>query len=163
CKNEISVKFSLFSSDDTFAMRLYVSNRDRIYWSDRNLSNWRTFEAPVDNAVAIGWDVMEEQIYWSDIREKSIFHASLNGTNKTVLINSGLDVTEGIAIDWIGRNIYWVDSSLNTIEVASLHMTNHRTVLVNANVSQPRGLAVDPRPTSRYMFWTDWGKHPKIE
>lgn len=65
------------------------------------------------------------------------------------LINSGLDVTEGIAIDWIARNVYWVDSSLNTIEVASLTSPNHRTVLINANVSQPRGLAVDPRTNAR--------------
>lgn len=29
-------------------------------------------------------------------------------------------MTEGIALDWVARNLYWVDSSLNTIEVASL-------------------------------------------
>lgn len=79
------LKATIYFADDTFSMRLYVSNRDRIYWADRNLSNWRTFEAPVDNAVAIAWDIVEERIYWSDIREKSIFHASLNGTNKTVV------------------------------------------------------------------------------
>lgn len=44
----------------------------------------------------------------------------------TVFISEGLDVTEGIALDWIARNLYWVDSSLNTIEVASLERSAAR-------------------------------------
>lgn len=36
-------------------------------------------------------------------------------------------------------------------------------MLINTNISQPRGLAVDPRSGARYMFWTDWGVHPRIE
>lgn len=44
----------------------------------------------------------------------------------TVFISEGLDVTEGIALDWIARNLYWVDSSLNTIEVASLERPGAR-------------------------------------
>lgn len=31
-------------------MRVYVSNRNRIYWSDSNLENWRTFAAQVGNS-----------------------------------------------------------------------------------------------------------------
>lgn len=31
------------------------------------------------------------------------------------------------------------------------------------NVTNPRGLVLDPRAKSRYMFWTDWGKYPRIE
>lgn len=38
-----------------------------------------------------------------------------------------------------------------------------RTILINVNMSQPRGLALDPRPDARYLFWTDWGVNPRIE
>lgn len=69
---------------------------------------------------------------------------------------------EGLAIDWVGRNIYWVDSGFDTIEVASLEPPHHRTVLLSQNISQPRGLALDPRPSARYIFWTDWGQHPMV-
>ena len=31
------------------------------------------------------------------------------------------------------------------------------------NVTNPRGLALDPRAKSRYIFWTDWGRFPRIE
>lgn len=84
------------------------------------LEDWRTFAAPVENAVAIGWDSVEQKIYWSDLKEKTIYAASLNGTDKQSVISNGLDITEGLAVDWVGRNLYWVDSSLNTLEVASL-------------------------------------------
>ncbi|VDK84757.1 unnamed protein product [Cylicostephanus goldi] len=97
----------------------------------------------------------------SDIREKKIFSATRNGTNVTTFIGEGLDITEGIALDWVGRNLYWVDSSLNTIEVANLENPAARALLVHENVSQPRGIAVDPR--KGLMFWTDWGQNPHIE
>lgn len=66
----------------------------------------------------------------SDIREKKIFSATRNGTNMTAFIAEGLDVTEGISIDWVARNLYWVDSSLNTIEVASLDRPSARFFLL---------------------------------
>lgn len=142
-------------------MRVYVSNRNRIYWSDHKLENWRTFAAAVENAIAIAWDSITDRIFWSDIREKKIYSANRNGTNITVFVGDGLDITEGIALDWVGRNLYWVDSALNTIEVANLEDPSHRTLLVHENVSQPRGIAVDPR--KGLMFWTDWGQNPCIE
>ncbi|CAJ0930175.1 unnamed protein product, partial [Mesorhabditis belari] len=141
--------------------RIYVSNRNRIYWSDANLENWRTFSAMVENAIALAWDSVTDRIFWSDIREKKIFSATRNGTNVSVVIGEGLDITEGIAIDWVARNIYWVDSSLNTIEVASLEKPGARALLVHENVSQPRGIAVDP--LEGLLFWSDWGQLPRIE
>ncbi|KAM3721677.1 Low-density lipoprotein receptor-related protein [Dirofilaria immitis] len=148
-------------TDGVQDMRIYISNRNRIYWSDHFLENWHTFEARVENAIALAWDSVEDRIYWSDIREKKIYSATRNGTNVTIFISEGLDVTEGIALDWIARNLYWVDSSLNTIEVASLERSGARAVLIHENVDQPRGIAVDPR--KGLLFWTDWGQNPRIE
>lgn len=53
-------------------------------------------------------------------------------------------MTESIAVDWVGRNLYWTDYILETIEVSKLDGT-HRTVLISANVTNPRGLVLDPR------------------
>ncbi|CAJ0568186.1 unnamed protein product, partial [Mesorhabditis spiculigera] len=124
-------------SENRGEARVYVSNRNRIYWSDAGLENWRTFAA------------------------QKIFSATRNGTNVSVVVGEGLDITEGIAIDWVARNIYWVDSSLNTIEVASLEKPGARSLLVHENVSQPRGIAVDPM--EGLLFWSDWGQLPRIE
>lgn len=56
-------------------------------------------------------------------------------------------MTESLAVDWVGRNLYWTDYILETVEVSKLDGT-HRTVLVSENVTNPRGLVLDPRDRS---------------
>ena len=58
-----------------------------------------------------------------------------------------MTVTESLAVDWVGRNLYWTDYVLETIEVSKLDGT-HRAVLVSQNVTNPRGLVLDPRERS---------------
>ena len=50
---------------------------------------------------------------------------------------------EGIAVDWIGRNLYWSDSGTDRIEVSHLNGTSRR-VLVSENLDEPRAIVVDP-------------------
>ncbi len=64
------------------------------------------------------------------------------------LISSGLSLVEGLAFDWVGRNLYWLDSKLNSIEV-SREDGGERMILINQNISQPRGLSLDPFPDAR--------------
>ncbi|KAK4321707.1 hypothetical protein Pmani_007504 [Petrolisthes manimaculis] len=63
--------------------------------------------------------------------------------NSAGLVGSGLDLVEGLAYDWITGNLYWVNSRLNTMEV-SRRDGSGRMVLLNNNISQPRGLSIDP-------------------
>lgn len=65
------------------------------------------------------------------------------------LVVDGLGSTEGIAIDWLAKNLYWVDSKKNTIEVSDLY-GNYRTTLTSTGVNKPRNLVVDPR--ERYIL-----------
>jgi len=57
-----------------------------------------------------------------------------------------LDVgsAEGLSIDWLSRNIFWTDSSRDTIEVASLDDSSLRKVIINKGLVNPRGIAVHP-------------------
>ncbi|XP_028846293.1 low-density lipoprotein receptor-related protein 2a isoform X3 [Denticeps clupeoides] len=114
------------------------------------------------NIVAIDFDSASDRIYWSDTTQDRIWSAHKNGSDRTVIFDSGVTVTESIAVDWVGRNLYWTDYVLETIEVSKLDGT-HRTVLVSKNVTNPRGLVLDPRNGFHLMFWTDWGRNPRIE
>lgn len=60
------------------------------------------------------------------------------------IIDVGLATTEGLAIDWIAGNIYWVESNLDQIEVAQLDGSN-RSTLVAGNMISPRAIVLDPR------------------
>uniref|UniRef100_A0A3B5Q2H0 Uncharacterized protein n=1 Tax=Xiphophorus maculatus TaxID=8083 RepID=A0A3B5Q2H0_XIPMA len=94
------------------------------------------------------------RVYWSDTTQDRIWSSHINGSERTVV--------KSLAVDWVGRNLYWTDYVLETIEVSKLDGT-HRTVLVSENVTNPRGLVVDPRDSAHLMFWTDWGRNPRIE
>lgn len=64
-------------------------------------------------------------------------------TGVEVVIQHGLATPEGLAVDWIAGNLYWIDSNLDQIEVAKLN-GEMRTTLIAGGMEHPRALAVDP-------------------
>lgn len=76
-----------------------------------------------------------------------------------ILHGPTLQNPDGLAVDWVGKNLYWCDKGLDTIEVSSLN-GKYRRVLINKGLEEPRAIAVDPM--RRYMYWTDWGTHVHI-
>lgn len=56
----------------------------------------------------------------------------------------GVNVVEDLAVDWIGGNLYWNDYVVETIEVAKLD-GSMKTILFSENITNPRGIEVDPR------------------
>lgn len=62
---------------------------------------------------------------------------------QVILIDSQLNSPEGLAIDWVHKNIYWTDSGNKTISVATADGSRRRT-LFNSDLSEPRAIAVDP-------------------
>ena len=51
---------------------------------------------------------------------------------------------KGLAVDWIGGNLYWTDMQTDQIEVSDLD-GRWRMALISDNLTSPRGLALDPR------------------
>lgn len=63
-----------------------------------------------------------------------------------LLVYTDLDNVEGIAIDWIGNNLFWTnDGYRKTINVARLEKASQsRKTLLEGGMSHPRGIVVDP-------------------
>lgn len=95
-------------------------------------------------AIGIDKDCAEGRVYWSDITAKAILSAKYDGTDRKTFISEDIISPEGVAVDWISRRLYWTDSTKDTIEVASLDNATLRTVIINRNLVNPRGIAVDP-------------------
>ena len=73
---------------------------------------------------------------------KQIVRSFPNGSNLEVLAKYNVTNPDGIAIDWIGRNLYWTDAGTNRIEVSRLD-GSFRTSLITANVDSPRAIVLD--------------------
>ena len=60
-----------------------------------------------------------------------------------MVINAAIDRPDGIAIDWIARNLYWTDTGTDRIEVSRLNGTS-RKVLIAEGLHEPRAIILDP-------------------
>ena len=58
-------------------------------------------------------------------------------------IVSRVHTPDGIAIDWVGKKVYWTDGGYNMIEVAELDGSN-RLTLFSSGLDEPRAIVVDP-------------------
>ncbi|CAH1393043.1 unnamed protein product [Nezara viridula] len=154
-------------SNDSATPYVIFSNRHELRSVDLHSLSVRPLISSLKNTIALdflhdpkGADI----IFWTDIIDNKIYKGSLiSGTigNIEVVVETGLSTAEGLAVDWIGYNLYWVESSLDQIEVARLDGKYRRT-LIAGEMESPRAIALDPR--KGLLFWTDWDANaPRIE
>uniref|UniRef100_A0A8C9VTS3 LDL receptor related protein 1 n=1 Tax=Scleropages formosus TaxID=113540 RepID=A0A8C9VTS3_SCLFO len=136
---------------------------NRYYLRKLNLdgTNYTLLKQGLNNAVALDFDYREQMIYWTDVTTQGsmIRRMHINGSNVQVLHRTSLSNPDGLAVDWVGGNLYWCDKGRDTIEVSKLSGA-FRTVLVNTGLREPRAVAVDVR--NGYLYWSDWGDNPHI-
>nr|XP_010969732.1 low-density lipoprotein receptor-related protein 2 isoform X1 [Camelus bactrianus] len=119
------------------------------------------------NAVAVDFDRVEKRLYWLDIENKVIERMFLNKTNRETVIKHNLPGTESLAVDWVTRKLYWVDSYLNCLSVSDLDGRYRRKLAehcMDANntfcFDNPRGIALHPQ--YGYVYWADWADRAYI-
>lgn len=55
-----------------------------------------------------------------------------------------------LAVDWIGKNLYWCDSEKKTLEVSKANGL-YPTALITSNLKNPTDLALDPQ--TGYVYY----------
>lgn len=170
CRDGYTLDYDQFTCRSNNADLPYAiySNREEIRGVDLKTFAGKNFFAPMRNTIALdflfGSGDEPLDIFWTDVYDDKIYRGSLiDGVLRNVetVVYTGLLSVEGLAVDWIGHNLYWVDSDLCQIEVARLTGIRRRT-LVAGDMSSPRAIAVDPR--EGLLFWTDWDKiNPRVE
>uniref|UniRef100_A0A8C1BL65 Low density lipoprotein receptor-related protein 1Bb n=1 Tax=Cyprinus carpio carpio TaxID=630221 RepID=A0A8C1BL65_CYPCA len=152
-------------STDPFEAFVIFSIRHEIRRIDLHKRDYSLLVPGLRNTIALDFHFNRSLLYWTDVVEDKIYRGKLseNGgvTGVEVVIQHGLATPEGLAVDWIAGNLYWIDSNLDQIEVAKLN-GEMRTTLIAGGMEHPRALAVDPG--QGILFWTDWdATFPRIE
>ncbi|XP_013065627.2 low-density lipoprotein receptor-related protein 6-like [Biomphalaria glabrata] len=114
----------------------------------------------VSHAIILDYDIAEGMVYWTDEKIKKIQRAYLNGSGQEAIVTTEVDNPDGLAIDWIAKNLYWTDTGTDRIEVSRLNGSS-RKVLISDGLLEPRAICLNP--VDGYMYWADWGKPPAIE
>lgn len=153
-------------STDPATPYVIFSNRHEIRGVDLNTFSVKTFISSLKNTIALDFYYKDKtnMVFWTDVIDDKIYRGTLIGGSLSkieVVVSSGLSTAEGLAVDWVAENLYWVESNLDQIEVARLNGSYRRT-LIAGEMESPRAIALDPR--DGLLFWTDWdANNPRIE
>ncbi|VDN01921.1 unnamed protein product [Thelazia callipaeda] len=106
--------------------------------------------------VHIDYDPVEKKLFMIDGDMGVIRRCNPDGTEMEIFVEESVKlVSEALAVDWLNRNLYWLDSNVAQIKMQSLSKKGRQIVVAN-ELKQPRGLALDP--DDGYMFFSDWHK-----
>lgn len=78
--------------------------------------------------------------------EKCVYQLSsvfVCAVDQETIVNVEVMNPDGVAIDWVSRNIFWTDTGTDRIEVARLDGSSRR-VIISDQLDEPRAIAVDP-------------------
>ena len=108
-------------------------------------------------AVALAIDKSNNAIFWTDVGNGNagIYKAQLDiGTTNTGtrFVRGDIHEPNGIAIDWLSKNVIWSDAQLGAIFMVDKYGKNRRRLI--SGLSEPRSIAVDPLVGA--LFWTDY-------
>nr|XP_040052932.1 low-density lipoprotein receptor-related protein 2-like isoform X5 [Gasterosteus aculeatus aculeatus] len=104
-----------------------------------------------------------QRVYWLSPDYQSIRWADMTNSNSKGTLIKGVK-SDFIAVDWIGRNLYWVDGLLGQILAVKLSNTTLRsqdyTVVLGEDLEQPSSLVLLPHKGT--MLWSEIGSTPLI-
>ena len=104
------------------------------------------------NVVALDYDYREEEIYFCDVSAKTIFKSRVGSEERTNIIRHESNGLEGMAVDWVGRKLYWLDRHTQHLSVSTLDGRYRKALLTG--IDDPRAIAL--HPGNGYIFFTSW-------
>ncbi|KAM9517802.1 uncharacterized protein ACWYII_044611 isoform 3-T3 [Salvelinus alpinus] len=125
-----------------------------------SLSVLSTSQTPV---FCVDYDWRDQRVYWVSLEEESIKWTSIN-TKDTGTLVKGVK-SDSIAVDWVGRNLYWLDGLAGQILAVRLGTSTVKSqnyiVVLDEDLEQPRSLLLLPH--KGLMYWSEVGSDPQIE
>ncbi|ETE65023.1 Low-density lipoprotein receptor-related protein 4, partial [Ophiophagus hannah] len=111
---------------------------------------------------SIDYDFVSQTVFWMNLNAESIKWIDMKTKEKGTLIK-GIK-SDSIAVDWLGRNLYWTDGTSGQILATWLNVTwkgNPVYTVVLEDLEQPRSLAL--HPLDGFIYWCEIGVESKIK
>ncbi|XP_028456831.1 low-density lipoprotein receptor-related protein 2 isoform X2 [Perca flavescens] len=106
----------------------------------------------------------KQRVYWLSPDYQSIRWADMKNSDSKGTLIKGVK-SDFIAVDWIGKNLYWVDGLVGQILTVKLSDNAVRsqdyTVVLGEDLEQPSSLVLLPH--IGMMLWSEIGSTPQIE
>ena len=116
-----------------------------------NVSHTRDVMVPLlslGSAVGLDYYASKDYVYFTDVKYFKIGRYQIDNRNADVewLIEDDLEKPSGIAVDWLGGNMYWTDTRVNRPSVICVSKLDgsFKKVLINEGLKEPRALVVHP-------------------
>nr|XP_046242180.1 very low-density lipoprotein receptor isoform X2 [Scatophagus argus] len=113
--------------------------------------------------LSLDYDWRDQRVFWVSLDTDSIRWSLLDQKTTGTLIKGVR--ADSVAVDWLGRNLYWIDgvnSQIVAIRLATSTVKSlDHSVIMDEDLDQPRCLALLPQ--KGLMFWTEIGNVVKIE
>lgn len=143
-----------FTAFDWITEKLYYTdmgtNRIEVATLDgrlRTMLIWQGLEKPRDIVV----NPMEGIMIWCQWGSKPLIEvAGMDGSNRSTLVSTHLHFPNGLAIDYAGNRLYFVDSGTKTMESINLDGSVRR-VVIDEGLVNPFGIDV----YDQKVYWTD--------
>lgn len=104
---------------------------------------------------SLDYDIQTNSVIYFDATRKVIEVVSLNNTsNRRLLVDHIYSL--GLAVDWIGRNLYYIDGIRRCVKALSLSSATYTKTVISNLHNLPSSLALDPRNGMLYLAtWSD--------
>ncbi|CAJ0573858.1 unnamed protein product, partial [Mesorhabditis spiculigera] len=148
---------------DAVNAELLLVTRHRLVLLDMNGNEKAVLLTNITNGVAIDYDFRSSRVYWSDVAAgKKFGFMGMYAQPKSYKLLAGISSRspDGLAIDWLGKNLYWADKEDDSINVVDMKGMYRRSLLKGRPLQEPRAIVVDP--IEGILFWSDWGDRAHI-
>ncbi|KAH8349698.1 hypothetical protein KR084_004385, partial [Drosophila pseudotakahashii] len=169
------------TANETVGGLAYDPLNMNLFWSDKE--HKKIFFAPIHGSMApkvlvdlsaeggqpdgVAVDVCRRKLYWTNSNHShpSVERINLDGSNRTMIVNSSIHMPKGIVVDQLSDRLFWIDDLDGiyfSVESTKLDGSDRQLVLKDKN-QEPLNLAV----TNDAIYWTDkttkavW-RHPKV-
>uniref|UniRef100_A0A3Q3FC24 Very low-density lipoprotein receptor-like n=1 Tax=Kryptolebias marmoratus TaxID=37003 RepID=A0A3Q3FC24_KRYMA len=113
--------------------------------------------------LSLDYDWRDQKVFWVSVDTETIRWSSMDQKTTGILIKGVR--ADSVAVDWLGRNLYWIDGVNSQIVAVRLAKTSvkslDKSIILDEDLDQPRSLALLPQ--KGLMFWTEIGNVVKIE